>query len=73
MFLKSVVFFLVHVFITCTKCHSYFLKNKYFGNVFFINSHIKGFSKNDEKKVVKVQRNKRRGVHRWVRKGGGIL
>ncbi|ANQ09611.1 Uncharacterized protein PCOAH_00040680 [Plasmodium coatneyi] len=86
MFLKSAVFFLVHVFITCTKCHSYILKNKYFGNVFFVNSHIKDFSKNDEKKVVKLQRNRkrgvfyfpericaagRRGVHRWVRTKGG--
>ncbi|KJP85416.1 hypothetical protein AK88_04955 [Plasmodium fragile] len=87
MFLKSaVLFFLVHVFITCTKCHSYFLKNKYFENVFFVNSHIEDFSKNDEKKAVKIQRNRKRGVfyvphkiyapgrrcvHRRVRKRGG--
>ncbi|EUD67820.1 hypothetical protein C922_02009 [Plasmodium inui San Antonio 1] len=86
MFLKLAVFFLVHVFITCKKCHSYFLKNKYFENVFFVNSHIRGFSKNDEKKAVKIQRNRkrgvfyfpqkicasgRRGVHRWARQKGG--
>ncbi|KMZ91170.1 hypothetical protein PVMG_00044 [Plasmodium vivax Mauritania I] len=68
------------------RCHSYFLKNNYFENVFFVNSHIKGFSKNDEKEAVKMERNRkrgvfyfppksgalgRRGVYRWVRKKRG--